>query len=163
MLSAARSLPVITATTPGVFIAAATSILRTIACATVVRTNAACTLPVMSKSSVNFPRPVTKGASSLRSASRSLPKRKSALLASCVALRCALMDVSVLFRRCQSHTGRQHTQNPQSTHRKPHRATIPRRAVQLAPPGARASIRLILQRNRHSACWHNKDKDMGGS
>src|SRR5262245_19060685 len=162
MLSAARSLPVITAMTPGILIAPATSTLRIIACATVARTNTACTLPAMSKSSVNFPRPVTSGASSLRSAWRSVPKRKSALLASCVALRCALMDASVLFTRRQSHAGRQHTQNPQSTHRKPHLATIARRAVQLAPLRAHASITLILQRNRHSACWHNKDKDMGG-
>src|SRR5215475_15804548 len=56
----------------------------------------------MPKSSVNFPRPVTKGTSSLRMPWCALPKRNPApLLAFCVPFCCALMDASVPLRPCQ--------------------------------------------------------------
>jgi hypothetical protein len=86
---------VTTAMTPGILLAAATSMVRIVACATGLRMKAAWACPGRSISSVNCPAPLTSAASSLRIAWWPLPNRRPASGGAerdvFVALRCTLM------------------------------------------------------------------------
>ena len=157
MLSAARSRPVITATTPGILIARRNVHLTNNRMRN--RGTHKCSMDLASHVQIvgEFSRPVTSGKSSLRIVWRSLPKRKPALLAFCVPLRCALMDALILIKFLQQYFGGTICKTSAQPDAKPGLATI-RHWTSLFgnPPGHVLALVLMLAAPRpchgHSAC-----------